>query len=69
MFYTFEIFKPALMGDIKQWASGHCRYRRRYCRGRSVRKGIGMMQKTNVGQCRKKLGTLIRRKGLPCVHH
>jgi hypothetical protein len=36
MFFTLENFKTALMGDIKQWSSRHCR--RRYRRHRRHRR-------------------------------
>jgi hypothetical protein len=47
LFFIFKIFKTALICDIKQWASCHCRhrllYRRRHRRSRSK------SRKYNVG--------------------
>jgi hypothetical protein len=52
LFFIFEIFKTAFLGDTRQWASHHRRHRhrygRRYCRSRSK------VENNNVGHGERK---------------
>jgi hypothetical protein len=44
MFFTFENFKTAFMGDIKLWLSRHYRHRRRHYRRYRRSRSIEEMQ-------------------------
>jgi hypothetical protein len=64
---TFENFKTALLGDIKQWSSRHHRYRHRY-RRRHRRSG-SIIEKTlnTVSQDEQEMNSMLRKGALPFV--
>jgi hypothetical protein len=47
LFFIFEIFKTAFLGDIKQWASRHRHHRLRY--GRRHRRSRPKVENKTVG--------------------